>query len=267
LPDLRVRQLPTPRSRPRIHVLRRPWAASAIAHLVIIALICLLRITPSVPPPDDASFTVEFSPDATQAPPGPPTPSQLQPQINLTPPEYQQAPPAESQDAEPIPLPRPMQRPHYAGSTAHNNPFAHPQAYSLAPREQQSPASAPNSRGLYLSAGPVIRNGRLADSAGQTEGAHAAEDYMALVRDFVEAHKYYPGEAARNEEQGSATVEVTVRHDGKVIALTLLSGSGSHLLDDAWLGVFRDNRMPVFFDDMPPQITFSFTLDYYLIYR
>ncbi len=229
--------------------------------------ICTLRTTPTDLPQDEPSFTVEFSPDATQAPPGPPTPSQFQPQINLTPPEYQQAPPAESETAEPIPLPRPMLRPHYSGSSARSNPFAHPQAYSLAPREQQRSASAPNSRGLDLSAGPVIRNGRLADSAGHTEGAHASEDYMALVSDFVEAHKSYPGEAARNEEQGSATVEVTVRRDGKVTALTLLSGSGSHLLDDAWLGVFRDNRMPAFFDDMPQQITFTFTLNYELIYQ
>jgi protein TonB len=238
-----------------------------MVHLAILVLICTLRLTPKEPPQDEASFTMEFSPDATQAPPGPPTPSQLQPQINLTPPEYQQQAPAEREDAEPIPLPRPMVRPRYSGNSARSNPFAHPMPYSLATREQQRAASAPNSRGLYLSAGPVVRNGRLTDSVGQAEGAHAAEDYMSLLHDFVEAHKYYPDAALRDQEQGSATVEVTVRRDGKVIALSLVSGSGSRVLDDAWLSVFRDNRLPVFFDDMPDQITFPFTLNYELIYR
>jgi protein TonB len=237
-----------------------------VAHALILVLICTLRPTSTEPPPDETSFTLEFSPDETQAPSGPPTPSQLQPQINLTPPEYQQQAPAERDESEPIPLPRPMQRPRYAGSSARSNPFAHPMPYSLATREQQRAASAPNSRGLYLSAGPVIRNGHLTDSVGQTEGAHAVEDYFALVHDFVDEHKTYPDAALRNGEEGSSMVEVTVTRDGKVIALTLLSGSGSRLLDDAWLEVFRNNRLPTLFDDMPSPFTFKWTLNYHLIY-
>ena len=198
-------------------------------------------------PPEESAFTVEFSPDATQAPAGPPTPSTFQPQINLTPPEYQQAPPAESEEAEPIPLPRPMQRPRYSGGSTRSNPFAHPMIYSLAPRDQERAASAPNSRGLYLSAGPVIHDGHLTDSAGRAEGAHAFEDYMALVDDFVEAHKYYPDEAAREQEAGSATVAVTVLRDGTVKALTLTNPSGSRLLDDAWLSVFPRSPAAGFF--------------------
>jgi protein TonB len=285
-----------PRSRARADRLRRALAGSAAAHILMLALLIFLReLMPLTPPQEQPSFAIEFEPDTTQTKGGPnPStatetpkgddkaqmqPSQStqsqpdsQPQMNLIPPEYRQPPPPpQTEEAEPIPPP--MERPRYSRNTerqrADRNPFSHPMNFSLAPREQhEASAGLRSSRGLDLSAGPVIRGGRLTDSVAHVVGQGGAADYLALLSEFIETHKYYPEGAAQNGEEGSATVELTVRRDGTVRALSLASSSGSSLLDAAWMAVFRDNRLPAFTDDMPgAEETFKLTLNYELIYR
>jgi protein TonB len=191
--------------------------------------------------------------------------------MNLIPPEYRQPPQPQDEQAEP--LPPPMERPHYARNpqshSTDRNPFSHPMTFSYAPREQrEASAGLRSSRSLDLSAGPVIRGGRLTDSVAHVVGQGGAADYLALLSEFIETHKYYPEGAAQNGEEGSATVRLTVMRDGTVKALNLTSSSGSSLLDAAWLAVFRDNRLPAFTDDMPgAEETFSLTLNYELIYH
>lgn len=275
--------------------MRAALAGSVFAHLLVLAIIIFVRVVAPPPPPEQPSFAIEFQPDTTQTKGGPnpsnvtetpkgdtsavmhPTPSTpqasaSQPQINLIPPEYrQQQVPPEAEEAEP--LPPPMQRPRYSRSgPAHSNdrnPFAHPMNFSLAPREErQASGGLRNSRSLDLSAGPVVRGGRLMDSVAHVVGPGGTADYLALLSEFIETHKYYPEGASRNGEEGSATVRLTVRRDGSVQALSLESSSGSSLLDAAWMAVFRDNRLPAFTDDMPAaQQTFTLTLNYELIYR
>ena len=269
MPDLRVRQAPTPRSRQRAHVLRGPWAGSAALHVLVLVLILLVRIAAPPAPPEQPTFAIEFEPDTSQTPGGPnpskalqtpkgdktrpvlpsqaPPPPPSAPQMNLIPPEYNQPPPPPDEEAEP--MPEPMQRPHYArtGPTHSNdrNPFSHPMNFSLAPgASQRASGGMPNSRGLDLSAGPVVRGGRLLDSVAHVVGPGGTADYLALLSEFIETHKYYPEGAARNNEEGSATVRITILRDGTVRALTLESSSGSSLLDSAWMAVFRDNRLP-----------------------
>lgn len=294
MPDLRVKQLPTPRSRPRTPILRRAWAGSAAAHLIVLTLLVLIRVVAPPPPPEQPSFAIEFEPDTSQTNGGPnpstatetpkgdktaplspaqaqPTPPSQQMQMNLLPPEYAHPPMPEAEEAEP--LPPPMQRPHYSRTgpsrSADRNPFSHPMNFSLAPREQQRAGGGmANSRSLDLSAGPVVRGGRLLDSVAHVVGQGGRADYLALLSEFIETHKYYPEGAAQNGEEGSATVRLTVLRDGTVKSLNLESSSGSSLLDAAWMAVFRDNRLPAFTDDMPgAQETFTLTLNYELIYR
>ncbi len=296
MPDLRVKQLRTPQSRRRSGRLEKAWAGSAAAHLLALTLLILLHVVvPLAPPQDEPSFAVEFEPDKSQTNGGPnpsvaretpkgddnpqmrrtpqsaPQPSS-QPQMNLIPPEYLQPPPQpDSEEAEP--LPPPVERPHYAHSppsrSADRNPFSHPMVYSFAPRERaEASAGLRNSRSLDLSAGPVIRGGRLRDAVAHVVGPGGEADYLALLSEFIETHKYYPEGAAENGEEGSATVRLTVRRDGTVEALQLETSSGSSLLDAAWMAVFRDNQLPAFTDDMPgARQTFTLTLNYELIYR
>jgi len=293
--DLRVKHLRTPQSRARSDRLGRAWAGSATMHLLVLALVIFLRVlTPLTPPQEEPSFAIEFEPDASQTNGGPnpskstetpkgeqspqmrPTPSSpqqpaSQPQMNLIPPEFTRPPPPQAEEAEP--MPPPMARPRYSRSTqshsADRNPFSHPMTFSYAPREERgASAGLRSSRSLDLSAGPVIRGGRLTDAVAHVVGPGGTADYLALLSEFIETHKYYPEGAARNGEEGSATVRLTVLRDGTVKGLDLLSSSGSSLLDAAWMGVFRDNRLPAFTDDMPgSEQTFTLTLNYELIYR
>ena len=177
------------------------------------------------------------------------------------------APPPVDQPAEPLPLARPA--PRYGSALrpkADRNPFANIVPFDLAPQQHRLRASG-NGRGLDLSAGPVIRNGSLQDSVEHVRGTHGVSDWEERLREFVEEHKYYPREAADNGEQGAAVLRMTVSRDGTVKRLTLVSSSGSHLLDAAWMAVFRDNKLPPFNDDMAgDEITSTYELDYHLIY-
>ena len=93
-------------------------------------------------------------------------------------------------------------------------------------------------------------------------------DYMDALREFVEAHKFYPEDAAQRGEQGSAELQITIMRDGTVRNLRQLASSGSPALDAAWMSVFRDNKLPPFNDDMPMrELTMPVTLNYELIYR
>ncbi len=290
--ELRVRQLPMPRSRDRERRFRPAWFASAGAHLLVLGALIFVRAVPP-PPPEEQPVSIAFEPDTTQTDGGPnpskdtetpkgndearmhPVPSAppaaAQPQINLIPPEYRLPPQPPAEAAEPVPAP--VERPRVARSApsrhADRNPFAHPMNFSFA-NQPPEPASGGlrSSRSLDLSAGPVIRGGRLVDSVAHVVGRGGAADYMALLREFIETHKYYPQEAAEHGDEGAATVLVTIARDGTVEALSLVRPSGSHLLDAAWLAVFRDNRLPAFTDDMPwPRVTLPLTLNYYLIYQ
>ena len=131
-----------------------------------------------------------------------------------------------------------------------------------------SPASppAPNARrGLNLSL-PQTE----AQAANTPELAIKGEigaDWEAALDRWVEAHKYYPQAAIEQDQQGSVKIEFTVDRAGNVTGLHLLNGSGSPFLDQAWLGLFAQNRLPQF----PPgtksdHITVDATMHFELIH-
>ena len=240
---------------------------SALVHLLVLAAV-LWRGGSETPQEEQAapSFAVQFEDS------GVPAPSQNQaaspPRVSLGGDELPPLPQSESQ-AEPAPETAPMFR---YGTARHRqasaNPFAHVVPFDLRPQSRPSVASNGNGRSLDLSAGPVVRNGVLRDAVAHVAGTHGMSDWGEALRAFVEEHKYYPREAAENGEQGAATLRVTVARDGTVKRLTLVSSSGSPLLDAAWMAVFRDNKLPPFNDDMgQSEITFNYELDYSLIYR
>jgi protein TonB len=243
--------------------------ASLLLHLAVVG--ALLLAPPAPEPAEEAvapTFAVDFTDGAPAAPS--PTPPSPQPMVNLGGPEAEAMPPPQEQPTEALPVPP---RPRRYGSALRprpdRNPFAHVMPFDLSQQSSRSASSASSlGRGLDLSAGPVVRNGALQDSVMHVMGSHGVSDWGERLQEFVEAHKYYPQAAADNGEQGNAVLRVTVARDGTVKSLTLVSSSGSHLLDAAWMAVFRDNRLPAFNDDMAgKQITFNYELDYSLIYR
>ncbi len=260
---------------------REDWYARAGSVLLHVAIVCLILFLPHGPPPGDEeaapTFAVQF--DSGAAADQPPTTTNSTAAASSPAPPSQPRVSVEEDEGTPEPPPPPTPQAesetvlpplHYgAALQPHNsNPFAHIVPFSLSQSRPSSPtALPPGSRGLDLAAGPVVRDGRLMDSVQHVRGRHGNEDYDEALMAFVEAHKYYPREAAENGEQGAATLLITVARDGTVKHLRWLGHSGSELLDAAWYSVFADNKLPPMNDDMPgDEYTFPFTLDYVLIY-
>ena len=84
----------------------------------------------------------------------------------------------------------------------------------------------------------------------------------------MNANDYYPDEAVRKHQEGTATVEVTIDKDGKILDLLLVGRSGAQPLDDAWQSVFRNHmRVPKPTPDMDTSngYTFRASLQFVLI--
>jgi protein TonB len=95
-------------------------------------------------------------------------------------------------------------------------------------------------------------------------GAHVGPDWRNELSAWVNAHAYYPEQAAMNGEDGTAMVRVVANPNGQVTSVELESRSGSQWLDLALQALFRDARLPPLHDENEP-ITFDFTMHYILI--
>ena len=115
--------------------------------------------------------------------------------------------------------------------------------------------------------GPVIQGGQLRDAVPHIASAGADGDYMEMLSEYVETHKYYPEQAGRNGEQGTAVVKVLMARDGTVKDVRLEQSSESHMLDAALESMFRDKHLPPFPDDMREgQKEFTISMTYEIVY-
>jgi periplasmic protein TonB len=140
-------------------------------------------------------------------------------ELPLPPPPAPEPPPLPARRAPPraaaVPLPRPTR-----SAPAGPAPSEAPQAQTAPQAAPTAPASAPPA--------PIAPGWRSALSA------------------WLEAHKTYPAEARRRGDEGRATVRFTVERDGQVVAVQLVSGTGSAILDDAVERMLRGARLPAF---------------------
>lgn len=72
---------------------------------------------------------------------------------------------------------------------------------------------------------------------------------------WLQSRKSYPDSARRRSEEGTVVVRFTVGRDGQVIAVTLVSSSGSPTLDEAAQAMLRGARLPPFTTDMTQEQT------------
>ena len=149
------------------------------------------------------------------------------------------------------------------------SPFANPQQYSFESRPSASrPRGLRGSRSLNLSLGLTVRGGVLTDAVPHVASPGANGDYLELLNEYVETHKFYPEQARADNESGTSVIRATISRDGRVRDVQLVESSGSSWLDMAWLGLFRGQRLPPFPDDMKEaQRDFTMSMDYELIYR
>ncbi len=82
---------------------------------------------------------------------------------------------------------------------------------------------------------------------------------------WVQSRKRYPDEARRQNTEGQVAIRFTVGRDGQVLDAQVVRGSGSDLLDQAALSMFRGGRAPSFPADMAQaQITTTISVRYRL---
>jgi protein TonB len=167
-----------------------------------------------------------------------------------------EVPPMPRLPPEPHPQPRPSPRPAQKYIVMNNMSYGSPAtpAPPMPHAQQALNLNLPQSDAQAVNAPELTIKGDI--------GA----DWNAELSKWVNDHKYYPQAALEQGQQGSVEIEFTVDRAGKVTGLHLLNGSGSPFLDQAWLGMFAQNRLPPF----PPgtksdHITVDATMHYELI--
>ncbi len=286
--------------RPRVRWLELAAFGSLYVHGMILAIILLARHVPprpAAPPaepgvemvfehgqqtahaaPHPSRFVENPNGDATgprgptPAPATPPPQPQapLAPEVNLLPPEMQAPPLPQVERAEPTPAPsksqQQQQRQARARAARQYNPFAHMNLPNFAAMGRTPVRGLHNSRSIDLSMGPVIEGGQLKDAVPHIASPGADGDYMELLSNYVETHKYYPEQAGRNGEQGTATIKAMITRDGTVKDVRLEESSESRLLDVALMSMFRNKHLPPFPDDMKEnQREFTITMTYEIV--
>jgi len=92
-----------------------------------------------------------------------------------------------------------------------------------------------------------------------------APSWQSELGAWLQAHKTYPEQARRRDEQGRATVRFKVEHDGQVLDVQLVSGTGSEILDDAVRRMLTGATVPPFPPGMDQdQVTVTVQLRYKL---
>lgn len=215
------------------------------------------------PAPSQAPPLVEPPPAEVESPPPavapasePAKPEEAGRQALPAPPLTTQAP----APATPIPIrppPRPRPAPHAVQQpSVPAAPAAPPLTASLPDLARRSftPPGAPTP--APLSPAAAVPPPALSGINGAWRNALAA---------WVQSRKRYPDEARRQNREGQVAVRFTVGRDGQVLDAQVVHGSGSDLLDQAALSMFRGGRAPPFPADMAQaQITTTISVHYRL---
>ena len=218
----------------------------------------------------------ERVPNSTPAPQSheqkPQQQAMLQPQTQPRPQETQRPTPQVREDegeTAPVPAPRALHEQHRPRTSQQVNPFAHPLNLSFSSVSRPAMRNGLHgSKSLDLSMGLLIEGGQLKDAVPHVSSPGADGDYLELLSEYVETHKFYPERAAANGEDGVAVIRATIARDGTVKDVHLVESSGSRDLDIAWISLFRDQRLAPFPDDMrEKERDFTLSMDYVLIYR
>ena len=223
---------------------------------------------PPQPAPSQAPPLAEPSPTEVEPPPSAvapvpkPQPSEpvkldeLDRQALPAPPLMTQVPiPATPTPVRPPPRPRPA--PH-----AVQQPSV-PAVAAAPPLTASLPEPARRSSAPPGTPPPAPLSPTTAAPAPSPTGVNGA--WRNALATWVQSRKRYPDEARRQNTEGQVAVRFTVGRDGQVLDAQVVHGSGSDLLDQAALSMFRGGRAPSFPPDMAQtQITTTISVRYRL---
>lgn len=228
---------------------------------------------PATPPPSQAPLQ---APPLAEAPPSPaepslpapismpdqPLPGPAEPSVleRRTPPAPPPAPPPVPPARPPKPIASRRQAPPRPAPATAQQP-----AVPVMPIAPRSAATAPEavagpSRAQPLAALPASPAPAAGASPAAVNGA-----WRGALAAWVQSRKRYPDEARRQGAEGQVAVRFTVGRDGQVLDAQVVRGSGSDLLDQAALSMFRGGRAPPFPTDMAQaQVTTTVSIRYHL---
>ena len=233
--------------------------ASLLLHGVLVTAVVVMVVpvhrSEDPPPAMEMSFeaVLEAKEPRFEPPPASPQPEPRQPEPS--PPEPSPPEPilAEPSPAEPVPVsPQPPIIPPVV--------VRKPAAPARPPRAQPAPRSVPLDRapppasvgsGAAVSAAPLAA--QVPSSAPAMASAPPSAAWRGALSGWVQSRKSYPDEARRRAIEGVVGVRFTVARDGQVLDAQVVQGSGSDLLDQATLAIFRGARAPSFPADMVQQ--------------
>lgn len=190
------------------------------------------------------SLQIEPTQDVTSetAPPRPET-TQLQPPSTV---ETTFHPPETHVQKMTVPITRPE-------SVARDHP----------PAARAQPATQALASQQAVGTGGGTDAGTTGNTATVSDGQRAEmqQIWASQIRRAIERRKRYPRKAQSRGERGTATISVTINRAGALLGTTLVSSTGSQLLDSAALNAVSSARLPAAPSELPGnQFSFRFRL-------
>lgn len=114
-------------------------------------------------------------------------------------------------------------------------------------------------------AAPLAASAAAPAPAPPQQASDISPRWRSALAAWLHARKSYPHEARSRGDQGGAAVRFTVTRDGQVVAVELVRGSGSPILDRAVRAMLDGARVPAFPPDMAHErITVTVQINYNL---
>lgn len=255
-----------PRSR-RNSPVRQSLAGSLAGHtaLLIAALWLTSRYTlPLNLEPPAIALVFQPAPAPAAQVPSPPTPAPQPPPPPATPPEPQQPPPQPPPET-PQPPPEPQPLPEELPLPPPPAPAPAPIRRPPPPRPSAPPQPQPAQAAPAPTQASPAQTPTPVGPTAPPQQAVIAPSWQSALGAWLQAHKTYPEEARRRDEQGRAVVRFKVDHTGQVLEVELVSGTGSVILDDAVKHMLTGAKVPPFPSGMDEdQVTVTVQLLYKL---
>jgi protein TonB len=172
-----------------------------------------------------------------------PTVNDAQAEMNLELPPMPELAPVPLPSPPPLP-PAPPQR--LARRTSHSRSSALGGAMVMNGLSFSGGGGSPSpgfTHGMNLTLPQAAQPGSQSDLTVQGD---VGTNWMAELEQWVNDHKYYPEMAGELNQQGTVVVRFSVNRTGHISKLEMVSPTGYALLDQAWLGLFRDADLPPF---------------------
>jgi periplasmic protein TonB len=241
-----------------VHPVLRPDADVAAYDVVV-----MTAEPPSAlaePPQNESLPEPITSPDQQPAPttdtPAIQPPPQEAPQQAVAEPESPPPPPAPVADLKPPPEPvilEPAPPPQLPPPSTLRPPvLAQRPSHVPAARHEAASTGKPNAAPVLDPKAGEPKAAALPPAAPQPQpqAERPSPAWLAGVDKWLLDHRFYPETARRQGREGTVVVRFTADHDGHVLAVTLVRGSGSEALDEAAQVLLRGARLPPFPSDM-----------------